>query len=154
MVENIVDGDAVRARVEAAIADHEQVFGNFFLIHLLGGTLSYLPEGAEGEATEACRLTFPVAPFLFNPQGSLHGGIIATAMDISMGHLLAKATGLRGTATIEMKTQYMRAIRDGHATCEGRFLRRGRSICFMESRLTDDEDRLCGYATSTWKLPG
>ncbi|UOM34063.1 PaaI family thioesterase [Acuticoccus sp. I52.16.1] len=154
MAHSEIDGDAVRARIDTALAEQAPGFETFFLARLLGATFTYLPQGVPAGEVEACRVRFRVEPFMFNPQGTLHGGIVATAMDISMGHLLNKATGATGTATIEMKTQYMRPVGPGLATAEGRFLRRGRTMCFLESRLTDEEGRLCAHATSTWKLPG
>ena len=39
---------------------------------------------------------------MFNPQGALHGGVIATVMDISMGHLLNHVDG--PGSTVEMNT--------------------------------------------------
>jgi len=154
VADNEIDGDAVRRRVETALGEAAPGFGTFFLSRLLATELSYLPEGATGEAIEACQVRFPVEPFLYNPQGTLHGGIIATVLDISMGHLLNKATGMTGTATIEMKTQYMRPVGPGTALAEARFLRKGRSMAFLESRLFDHAGRLAAHATSTWKLPG
>ena len=56
---------------------------------------------------------------MFNPQGSLHGGIIATAMDISMGHLLHQTTG--AGATLEINIKYLLPIISEHVTCEGSF---------------------------------
>ena len=86
-----------------------------------------------------------------NPQGSLHGGIIATVMDISMGHLLNETVG-KG-ATIEMKIQYLRPVHVGKVTCEGRFIKKGRKLSFMESRLSDQDGKLAAVATATWKMP-
>lgn len=153
MADNEIDADAVRARLEAALGEWSPGFGTFFLARFLGTEFTYLPQGASGEAIEACQVRFPVEPFLYNPQGTLHGGIVATVMDISMGHLLNKATGMTGTATIEMKTQYMRPVGPGMAMSEARFLRKGRTMAFLESRLFDSADRLAAHATSTWKLP-
>src|SRR5690606_5611560 len=99
---------------------------------------------------DICRIRFPVRDFLFNPQGTLHGGVIATVMDISMGHLLKHTFGAGG-ATLEMKLQYMRPVMPPHATCEGAFLRKGRNISFLESRLWDAEGNLCVHATATWR---
>src|SRR4051812_19139174 len=48
---------------------------------------------------------------MFNPQGSLHGGILATAMDVSMGHLLRRIHGAR--TTLEMKIQYLGSVLGG-----------------------------------------
>lgn len=130
-----------RDAFEHALADHEQAFGQFFLVKLLGFEISY-PD-------DTCRVQFPVHDFMFNPQGSLHGGILALAMDVSMGHLLNRLQG--PGATLEMKVQYMRAIRSGPVAATGRALRRGKEIAFLESRLTDHEGQLAAMATSTWR---
>ncbi|MBV7482751.1 PaaI family thioesterase [Bordetella sp. BOR01] len=123
---------------------YEQAFGSFFLARLLGFELAY--------HDDCCRVGFEVRDFMFNPQGSLHGGIIALALDVSMGHFL---NHLQGPAmTLEMKTQYLGAIRGGRVCAEGRLLRRGRGICFLESRLTDADGGLQAHATATWKFLG
>jgi len=92
-----------------------------------------------------------VTEMVKNPQGSLHGGVMASAMDISMGHLIAKVAG--PGATIEMKIQFMRPVMVGPVTCEGRFTKRGRSMSFMESRVTGPDGKLAALATATWKMP-
>lgn len=136
-----MDEDAARRAFEGALASYRQDFGTFFLARLLGLEISY-PEGT-------CVITFEPADFLFNPQGTLHGGVIATVMDISMGHLLARTAG-PGT-TLEMKAQYLKSARAGRLTCTGRFLRRGKGISFLASELVDDQRDLVAYATATWK---
>ena len=140
-----IDVAQAEAAFRAAISNHEQTFGRFFLARLLGFEISY------GE--DSCTVRFEARDFMFNPQGTLHGGIIALAMDVSMGHFLQHAHGVG--STLEMKTQYLRALGAGPVRVEGRSLRSGRSICFLESRLYDGEDRLAAMATATWKLaPG
>ena len=146
-----IDTDAARESFERALTDHAQAFETFFVARLLDLSFTYLPEDAPDAEKEVCRLRFPVSEFLFNPQGSLHGGAIAAAMDISMGHLVNQVAG--PGATIEMQIQYMRPITAGMVTCEGRFLRRGRQISFLESRLWDEAERLVAVATATWKMP-
>lgn len=139
-----MDEATARAAFEAALGSYKQEFGTFFIARLLDLRIDYVDE--------RCIVTFPIRDFLFNPQGSLHGGIITTAMDISMGHLLHRSLGVSG-ATLEMKVQFLRPARQGTARCEGRFLKRGNSICFLESRLFAEAEALCAVATSTWK-PG
>ncbi|WP_425090813.1 PaaI family thioesterase [Tropicimonas sp. S265A] len=147
-----VDETAARAHFDKALADHEQAFESFFLARLLGLEFEYLPTDADDAHKEMCRLTFPVTEMLKNPQGSLHGGAMASAMDISMGHLVNKVAG--PGATIEMKIQYMRPVMDGTVTCEGSFTKRGRSMSFMESKLYTHDGKLAAQATATWKMPG
>ena len=55
----------------------DQKFGSFYLSRFLGFNISF-----EGEC---CLVKFIATPPMFNPQGSLHGGIIATAMDVAIG---------------------------------------------------------------------
>ncbi len=136
-----IDESIARAAFEQALAQHEQAFEKFFLARLLGFEITY-PD-------DACRVEFVVRDFMFNPQGTLHGGILALAMDVSMGHLLNRLGG--PGATLEMKVQYMRAIRAGRAAAVGRVLRRGKEIAFLESRLVDEEGQLAAMATSTWR---
>lgn len=109
-----IDRDAAKTHFEAAIDNHEQVFERFFLARFLGLSFSYLPLEAPDSDKEICRITFEVTDMLRNPQGSLHGGAMASAMDISMGHLLNKVAG--PGATIEMKTQFMRPVMSGEVT--------------------------------------
>lgn len=146
-----VDAEAARAHLEAALDGHAQTFESFFLARFLGLEFEYLPADAPDAEKEICRLTFPVTEMLRNPQGMLHGGAMATVMDISMGHLLNKVAG--AGATVEMKVQFLRPLMEGPAVCEGRFTRRGRSLSFMESRLYGPDGKLAGHATATWKMP-
>jgi uncharacterized protein (TIGR00369 family) len=135
-----VDEKAAREALEAALATHDQDFGTFFLARLFGAAFEY--------DRDACRVSFDVKDFMLNPQGGLHGGVIAFVLDISMGHLLWKAAGA-GT-TLEMKVQYAKAVRTGRLTATGRFLRRGRTISYLCAELTDEGGEMVAYATSSW----
>jgi acyl-CoA thioesterase len=146
-----IDAEAARAQFEQALESHEQVFEKFFLARFIGLEYRYLPEEAADQEKEVCRIEFEAGEMLMNPQGTVHGGVIATVMDISMGHLVNRVAG--PGATIEMKIQFMRPISAGRAACEGRFLRRGRNLSFMESRIYGPDGKLAGLATATWKTP-
>ena len=134
---------AGQAMLDRAAGDDRQEFGSFFLARLLGMTVSY--------EAEACTVAFDAAPPLFNPQGTLHGGVLATAMDISMGHLLNHVAG--PGATLEIKVQYMAAVTAGVVRCRATFLRRGRSVSFLQSHATGPDGALIAYATATWRQP-
>ncbi len=139
---NGVDPEVVRARVEDALATSEPVFGRFFLARLLDLTITYDDEN------QRTSVKLPFADFLCNPQGTLHGGVIATAMDISMGHLCHRY--LSTAVTIEMQMRFFRPVH-GPSRCEGRLLRPGRRIVHLESRLYDEQDRIAALATSSWQ---
>jgi uncharacterized protein (TIGR00369 family) len=136
-----VDEALTKERFEHALEHHRPVFGEFFLARFLGLQVSY------GDQT--CRVDLPTAEYMYNPQGSLHGGVIAIAMDVSMGHLNHRF--LRTGVTLEMKTQFLRPV-TGPCWCEARFTKTGRRVVFSESKLYDDRDRLCAVATATWML--
>ena len=124
-----------------AESSNEQQFGSFYLSRLLGFNVGY--------RDNLCIVDFAAIPTMFNPQGSLHGGIIATAMDISMGHLLHQTTG--AGATLEINIKYLLPIISEHVTCEGSFLRNGRSISFLQSHMYKQDGKLAAYASATWK---
>ena len=146
-----IDEATARIKIEKALEEHEQIFEHFFIAKLIGLEFEYLNFNSEDSNNELLNIYFEVNPMFFNPQGTLHGGLIATVMDISMGHLLHKTSGMG--ATIEMKIQYLRPVRQGRVTCEGRFIKKGRSLSFMESCLMDSDGKLAAIATATWKMP-
>ena len=135
-----IDEKAAREAFENALATYEQDFGKFFLTRLLGMDFEY--------RDDACAISFDLKDFMFNPQGGLHGGVIAFALDIAMGHLLRRKSG-PGT-TVEIKVQYLKAARSGRVTATGRFLRQGRNLSYLRAELTDDKGEMIAYATSTW----
>ena len=144
-MENKVDdatmSDLAQAMFQRALSDDRQVFGSFFLSRLLGFDVSY-----DGQR---CTVAFQAVPPLFNPQGTLHGGILATAMDVSMGHLLHHVDAA-GT-TLEMKVQYLAPAQRGRVCCEASFLRRRRSVSFLQSHARTEDGQLIAHATATWK---
>jgi uncharacterized protein (TIGR00369 family) len=136
-----VNEAVARAAFEQALANHTQDFGQFFLVKLFGMDVEY--------TEDACIFSFEVKDYMLNPQGGLHGGVIAFVLDISMGHLLYRTSG--PGATLEMKVQYLSVARSGRVTCTARFLRHGRSISALRAELVDESGQMIAYATSTWK---
>lgn len=136
-----MDEMRARAAFEEALASHRPEFEQFFLARLLGLNFKY--------ANGTCVIDFEAQDFMFNPQGTLHGGVIATVMDISMGHLLRRVAG-PGT-TLEMKTQYVKAAGTGRLQCTGEFTYRGGGVSFLRSTLVDADGDVIAFATATWK---
>ena len=132
--------DAVE-RARAAAADPENRFGSFFLSRFLDLDIGYDDEA------RTCTVVLPYAPFLGNPQGSVHGGVIATVMDNSMGHLCHRF--LSTAVTLEMQLRFVRPL-TGTGRAVGRLLHPGRRIVHLESRMHDEQDRLVAAATATW----
>jgi uncharacterized protein (TIGR00369 family) len=136
-----MDEAVARSAFDDALATHRPEFEQFFLSRLLGLRFTY--------PHRTCVIEFVAQEFMFNPQGTLHGGVIATVMDISMGHLLKHVDG-PGT-TLEMKTQCVKAARSGRLRCTGEFTHHGRGVSYLRSTLVDQHGDLLAFATSTWK---
>ncbi len=128
-------------RADRAASSTTQEFGDFFLSRFLGLEIGY----DDGEQT--CTVVLPYAAHLGNPQGSVHGGIITTAMDISMGHLCHRY--LSTAITIEMQMRFFRPLlSDG--SCTGRIIKAGRRLVHLESRMTDEQGRLVAHGAGSW----
>ena len=127
---------------ERGLSSDKQEFGSFYLLRYLGAEINFEPD--------KCIVSLESVPPMFNPQGTLHGGIITTIMDISMGHLI-KNEQSAGT-TLELKVNFMSAIKHEKIKCIGSFLKKGRTISTLDSKLFREDEKLAAYATSTWKI--
>lgn len=86
-----------------------------------------------------CSLT--IKKQLTNPHGVAHGAALYAMADTGMGAALAPSLE-KGQicATIEIKFNYYKAIREGTVRCHTTVLNRGKRIANLESRLTMGED--------------
>lgn len=76
-----------------------------------------------------------------NPAGTVHGGAIATLIDVAMGRAVASlADGDEVAVTIEMKVNFLEAGRPGRLVAEARVSRRGRRFTVVHAEVTQDED--------------
>ena len=107
-------------------------------------------EMLSAEPTEVCGRVAH-APELCTSGGALNGGVIMGLAD-NLGALCAFLNlpeGATGTTTIESKTNFLRAVRTGYATCVARPLHVGRRIIVVESDVVDDEKRLVARVTQS-----
>ncbi|MCT2582760.1 PaaI family thioesterase [Actinophytocola gossypii] len=83
--------------------------------------------------------------------GALNGGVLMGLAD-NTGALCAFQNlpeGSAGTSTVESKTNFLRAVRAGHATAVSRPLHVGRRFVVVETDITDDDGRLVARVTQT-----
>ena len=116
----------------------------------LGDTL-----GIVGEVLEPgySRMRLDVDPAWHNPNGVLHGAVIYTMVDYSMGGTVQR--GLPENeycATIEIKINYLATVREGTLTAESRVVKQGRNVAFTESKVTDGQQRLVATASGSWYI--
>lgn len=89
---------------------------------------------------------------LYNPIGSVHGGVICTMLDSAMScavHTLIPAG--RGYTTAELKVNFVRPItRDTpRVRAEAKIIHPGRQLATAEGRLVDERGRLYAHGTAT-----
>ena len=132
--------DTGSSMLSEAESSDRQEFGSFYLSRFLGFKITY--------SDETCIVKFKAKSPMFNPQGTLHGGIIATAMDVSMGHLLHHTNG--SGATLEMNVKYLLPIKEEEIVCKGSYLKRGKTIVFLQSHLFRADGKLAASASATW----
>jgi 1,4-dihydroxy-2-naphthoyl-CoA hydrolase len=83
--------------------------------------------------------------------GVLHGGALMSLADAAGAYcaFLNLPEGSTGTATIESKTNFFRAVRDGHVVARSRPLHRGRTTIVVETDLHDSEGKHVARVTQT-----
>jgi uncharacterized protein (TIGR00369 family) len=83
--------------------------------------------------------------------GILHGGVLMSLADSAGAYcaFLNLPEGSGGTATIESKTNFFRAVSEGHVVALSRPLHVGRTTIVVETDLFDDRDRRVARVTQT-----
>lgn len=95
-------------------------------------------------------VTLSAGPQHANPMGTLHGGVLCDVGDAAMGIAFAStlAEGESFT-TIEMKINFFRPVWNAELRAEGKVVRRGSSIGYVECEITDEQGRLVAKTSST-----
>ena len=100
----------------------------------------------DGEAT----ITYEVKEEHKNRMDSLQGGLFCVVADAAMGMAFGTLLGPgEALTTLEMKMNFMKAVRGGTIRAEGKILRDGRRIGVAECKIFDDQDRLVAHGSCT-----
>jgi uncharacterized protein (TIGR00369 family) len=103
------------------------------------------------EATpQVCRGSLAWMPERCTVDTAMHGGVLMSLAD-SVGAVCAYLnvpTGA-GTSTLESKTNFFRAVREGRLHATSRPLHVGRSFVVVQTDLADDQGRPVGQTTQT-----
>jgi uncharacterized protein (TIGR00369 family) len=85
-----------------------------------------------------------------NPMGTLHGGVYCDLADAAMGYAYAATLGEGETfTTIELKINFLRAVRKTTLTAEARVVKAGSTVGYVECDVQDQTGRLVARAAST-----
>ncbi|MCP8967986.1 PaaI family thioesterase [Ectobacillus ponti] len=102
----------------------------------------------------AYQITIPVTSVTQNIFGAVHGGIIATILDTTMGYVLNHELVPKGqgVVTTEMKVNYLLPGDGKHLRCVAQTVHRGRKLCVVEGKLYNDRDELIAIATGSFYI--
>jgi uncharacterized protein (TIGR00369 family) len=107
-----------------------------------------IAEAEPGRVVFSCE----AAEWMYNPIGSVHGGVAATLLDSCMGcavHTLLDA-GV-GYTTVDLQVRYVRPMsaETGPVEAIGTVVHCGRRLATAEGRLVGPGDRLLAHATTS-----
>jgi uncharacterized protein (TIGR00369 family) len=85
-----------------------------------------------------------------NPMGTLHGGILCDIADAAMGIAFASTLASdESFTTIELKINFFRPVWKAALKAEGKVVRRGSTVGYVECEITDENGKLIAKAAST-----
>lgn len=85
-----------------------------------------------------------------NPMGTLHGGILCDIADAAMGMAFASTLAPdESFTTVELKINFFRPVWEARLRAEGKVVRRGSTVGYVECEITDEDGRLVAKAAST-----
>ncbi len=105
-------------------------------------------------ARGTCRFRFEIVPAFCHSNGRVcQGGFLTGMVDTAMANAaIAKGKIAVAVPTLELKISFFEAMGPGIVYAEGRVMRWGGSVGFLDGDLKDEKDRLIVHATSTIKI--
>lgn len=98
-----------------------------------------------------CRVSFIPREEHFNPHHLLSGGVIYTMIDHGMGAALWSLNPEEKTATIEIKINYISAVKDSKKLIgEIKVIEKKSKIAYLEGEVRTDDGTLVAKATGTF----
>lgn len=102
------------------------------------------------------RTILPLRDDLKNANGMMHGGIIATLIDITITQAMLmtdeyqRVRETRGSMTsVDLRVKYLRPLSSGHAVCEATIPHLGRRISHATAVVKSGEDKPLAFGDST-----
>jgi uncharacterized protein (TIGR00369 family) len=95
-------------------------------------------------------LEFEASEKHHQPNGVVQGGVLTAVADAAMGMagMTVQEIGWANT-TIELKINFIRPVIEGKVKAEGRVVKAGRTVIFLESSVFNAEGKLAALATSS-----
>ena len=95
-------------------------------------------------------LSMPVREQAFNSTGNLHGGAIATLIDVAAGTAAARGSGFEpgkhSLVTADLHVRYLGRPHGDAVFARAEVLKAGRQLVIVDCRVTDEEERIIASA--------
>lgn len=118
------------------------------LHRVLGLEFARAADQAGDEGTAEVRM--PARAGALGSTGNLHGGAIATMIDVACGIAAARATAFdhrtQSMVTVDMHIRYLGRARSDAVVARAQVVRAGSKLIVVECRVTDDTDHLIAMA--------
>ena len=99
-----------------------------------------------------CTIRLPYAKHFGNTRGEVHGGIVASVLDITLSQAVRSTLhGEVDLATISINVSYL-APAVGELVCDGYVVRAGRSVAFAEGAVVDQNGASVCRAMATYRI--
>ncbi|RAL25667.1 PaaI family thioesterase [Thermoflavimicrobium daqui] len=93
----------------------------------------------------------PITPFMMNSIGIVHGGIIASLADSTMGSLVNKSIpDGSGAVTSELKINYLRPGIGKELISRAKLVHKGYTLVVSQCEITNERGQKIAFATSTF----
>jgi uncharacterized protein (TIGR00369 family) len=120
-------------------------------VGLARGVLGFTPQA---EASGRTRWTYVVDPAHFNPNGTLHGGVVMALLDTAMGYAVAALVGPDDSLNVaaEMNVHFLEPVRAGTLAATATVRKRGKRLAVVEAEATDGDGRVVAIATAVHSI--
>ncbi len=121
----------------------KQIIENDPFLKYLGIKILELKEGY-------CKLSVDFKRELTRSGGILNGGAISSLADAAGGCAVLTLDQGKNQVTIDLNVSFLRPIKNGPVTVEGRVTKVGKSLSFADMQIFDGEGAKCAVAKGTW----
>ena len=126
------------------VADRQQAFNRVPFMHLLGVRREYSRDGR-------ARLVVDARADLHNLIGAMHGGVVATLVDVVMASAAVSAVDFTRTAvTLNLNTSYLQPGR-GRLVADGELLHSDDEVALCRATVTDEGGAVVARATGSFR---
>lgn len=99
------------------------------------------------------RVVVDAADEHLNPHGTVHGGLIATMLDVAMGEAVA-AEGGKSPVTVSLTVTYLEPGRPGRLEARADVRKRGKRLLVVEGEVVQDGDVVADALATFSVTPG